>query len=86
MAITSAGIPRSAIITPPPTAGRLATCSKDNIVQIWDTADGRRVLELTDYPKGVEKVAFSPDGRRLACCGWEGSVLVWDADPRRDAK
>jgi WD40 repeat protein len=45
----------------------------------------QRLCQLSDlhalkgHSAGVWKVAYSPDGRRLASCSWDGSVIIWDA-------
>src|SRR5262249_37533763 len=46
-------------------------------VCIWDAASGRPVRALP-APGTAHRLAFSPDGSRLALAGTDGSVLVWD--------
>jgi WD40 repeat protein/serine/threonine protein kinase len=46
-------------------------------VRIWDAASGSPVRALA-APGTAHRLAFSPDGARLALAGTDGSVLVWD--------
>jgi WD40 repeat protein/serine/threonine protein kinase len=72
-----------------PDGRRLASASGDNTVKIWDANTGQelrtiqghsgKVLGVAYWVKGVEGVAYSPDGRRLAAGGEDLSVTVWDA-------
>lgn len=58
-----------------------------NSVTVYNTQDGRQVLEPresgptygTDWGQ-IYGVAFSPDGKRLACATDKGYLLLWDAE------
>jgi hypothetical protein len=50
------------------------------MLKIWDVATGRLILTLKGHLAGVQKVAFSPDGR-LASGSFDGTVRLWDARP-----
>ena len=62
-----------------PDGQRLASCSDDQTVKVWDTATGLETLTLTGHVGSVECVVFSPDGHLLASASEDGTVKVWDA-------
>ena len=67
-----------------PDARRIATCSEDCTVRLWDAASGQEVLTLKGHTDIVRGVAFSKDGRRLISGGWDRTVRIWDASPLAD--
>jgi WD40 repeat protein/DNA-binding SARP family transcriptional activator len=68
-----------------PDGTRLATSGIDDVI-VWDAATGRHLLTLPGaavgttqgYELGVGRIAFSPDGMRLAAANQGGVPKVWD--------
>jgi WD40 repeat protein len=59
--------------------GKRLAASEGRTVRVWDTATGEEVLTLPGHEGVVRRVAYSPDGRRLAAASQDRSVKIWDA-------
>jgi WD40 repeat protein len=62
-----------------PDGNRLASCSDDSTVRIWETATGKELFVLKGHQGSVLGVAFSPDGRHFASAGGDHTVKLWNA-------
>ena len=45
---------------------------------IWNASSGT-IATVVECPRGVDCLSFSPDSRRIATCGFDAIVQVWDA-------
>jgi WD40 repeat protein len=62
-----------------PDSHRLATCSNDRSVRLWQI-DGGSCQVLHGHTDMVFAVAFHPDGTRLATAGRDQAVWLWDLE------
>jgi WD40 repeat protein/predicted Ser/Thr protein kinase len=62
-----------------PDSRRLATCSRDHTVRLWDVGTGACQV-LHGHTDEVFAIAFHPDGKRLATGGRDRAVWLWDLE------
>jgi WD40 repeat protein/serine/threonine protein kinase len=53
-------------------------------VKVWDAQTGKELLDFKGHTKGVNQVAFSPDGKRLASVAEDHTIKVWDAETGKE--
>ncbi|MEZ4866162.1 MAG: BTAD domain-containing putative transcriptional regulator [Caldilineaceae bacterium] len=64
-----------------PDGNYLASAGKDQVVRLWDVANGRCVEQLHGHPRAVHCVKFDPTGRLLASAGDDGTIYLWQVRP-----
>jgi WD40 repeat protein/tRNA A-37 threonylcarbamoyl transferase component Bud32 len=65
-----------------PRGDLLALC-RDATVAVFDPDSGKLRFRLKDSPAVLSKVAWSPDGSRLAASGLDGRVRIWAVETRK---
>ena len=58
---------------------QLATGSRDKKIRIWDVQEGKKLLEIGDFPLSIQSVCFSPQGDLIAGCCDNGMIRICDA-------
>jgi eukaryotic-like serine/threonine-protein kinase len=65
--------------------GVVATGGDDHHVRLFDAATGKETALLKGHSDKVTMVRFFPDGKRLASCGFDAMIRIWDVAARREA-
>jgi len=59
----------------------------DGTLWLWDVASGSELRQLQKYQNFVDCVAFSPDGRTVACLGgYDKTLWLWDVASGRELR
>ncbi len=59
---------------------RLASCSWDKTIKIWDIPTRTCLATLKGHTDRVTSVAFTPDGKMLASGSADKTIRLWDAE------
>ncbi|EKX54982.1 hypothetical protein GUITHDRAFT_60710, partial [Guillardia theta CCMP2712] len=54
------------------------TASVDKCVRLWSLRVVMKFV-LAGHTEAVSHASFSPDGKLIASCSWDGSAILWDA-------
>ncbi len=58
----------------------LVSGDSDGMLRWWDVQSGECVKVRQGHQGAVQSLRISPDGRRLASCGDDGAINVWDLE------
>ncbi len=62
-----------------PDGTRVVSCSRDGWVRLWDARDGKKITEV-HHAEEVYCVAFSNDGKRVACSDLHCNLILAEAE------
>jgi WD40 repeat protein len=71
-----------------PDGQRIATACNDNLIHIWNVADGSHLLTIKGHGKGepldgLLSVVFSHNGKMIASTARDNTARIWDANTGR---
>jgi len=71
-----------------PDGKKLASCSANGSVVLWDVDSARKHLEVGTNPNGASGLAISPDGKTIVCGSFVRSTLIkfWNTDTGKETR
>jgi WD40 repeat protein len=63
-----------------PGGQQIATGGNDNLVKLWNAADGTLIRELTGHGSHVYSTLYHPDGKSLLSGDLMGKVHQWEIE------
>lgn len=64
---------------------QILAASSNGPINFFDLNTGEKIASLFGHRSSVLDLCFSPDGKRLASCGVDGTVRVWNVAERRES-
>jgi WD40 repeat protein len=59
---------------------RLISAGSDGKLRWWEVQSGACVLVQEAHQGAMQALKVSPDGRKLASCGDDGAIVLWDLE------
>ena len=56
------------------------------VIRLWDWKSDAKDRQLGDFPDGVERIWFSPDGRWLAAALYKEGLRVWETEGLKEVR
>ena len=60
-----------------PDGTKLASCSDDKTVRVWDASSGSEIFVLKGHADCIWAIAWSPDGTKLASGSFDKTIKIW---------
>lgn len=60
--------------------GKMLATNRFNDIKLWSYPDGKLIDQLRGHTNFIHRLAFSPDGSRLASSSKDGTIRIWNPE------